>query len=59
MPDLSELEHPFAPTLCHRFIRGFTIIQIMLILFIVGIMGSVIVNFIIDKRCEEDPSSML
>ena len=39
--------------------HGFTIVQTMLILFIVGIVGAVIVDFIIDKYCEDEPSSML
>lgn len=59
MRDLSELGRSAAPASCNRVMHGFTIVQIMIILFIVGIMGSVIVDFIIDKYCEEDPSSTL
>lgn len=58
MRDLSELGCS-APALCNRLMHGFTIVQIMLILFIAGIVGAVIVDFIIDKYCEEDPSATL
>jgi hypothetical protein len=36
--------------------QGLTIIQIMVLLLIAGVVGSVIVNYIIDERCESDPS---
>ncbi|WP_158592270.1 hypothetical protein [Noviherbaspirillum sedimenti] len=36
--------------------RGITIVQTMLILMVIGIVGSLLVNFIIDKRCEAEPS---
>jgi len=36
--------------------RGITIVQTMLILMAIGIAGSLLVNYIIDKRCEADPS---
>ena len=39
--------------------QGLTIIQLMVILFFVGIIGTVVVNLIIDKRCEETPSLSL
>jgi competence protein ComGC len=40
-------------------VKGLTIIQMMLILLIAGILGSVVVNLIIDKRCEADPAKQL
>lgn len=39
-----------------RRMRGLTIVQTMLILLVVGIAGSLLVNYIIDKRCEAEPS---
>lgn len=39
--------------------KGLTIIQLMVIILIAGIVGSVVVRFIIDKRCENNPSSTL
>jgi len=36
--------------------RGITIVQTMLILMVIGIAGSLLVNYIIDKRCEAEPS---
>ena len=39
--------------------RGLTIIQVMVILFFVGIIGTVVVNLIIDMRCQEVPASSL
>ncbi len=38
---------------------GFTIIQLMIVLLIAGLAGSFLVNALIDKRCESDPSSSL
>lgn len=32
--------------------KGITIIQLMIFLFIVGIVGAVVVRLLIDKRCE-------
>jgi hypothetical protein len=37
-------------------IKGLTIIQTMIVLLIVGIVGWFLVEFIIDKRCEAEPS---
>lgn len=39
--------------------RGFTIVQTMLVLMIVGIVGSLLINFIIDKRCEAEPARQI
>lgn len=38
---------------------GFTIIQLMLVLLIAGLAGSFLVDVLIDKRCESDPTSSL
>jgi len=60
MRKLVELSHPAAvPVPRNRFNHGFTIVQIMLILFVAGIMGALVVDLIIDRYCEEDPSSTL
>lgn len=32
--------------------KGITIIQLMIVLLIVGIVGSVVVELLIEKRCE-------
>ena len=36
--------------------RGLTIIQTMVVLAIIGIAGSLLLNYIIDKRCEAEPT---
>jgi competence protein ComGC len=36
--------------------KGFTIVQTMIILLIAGIVAWLVVNIIIDKRCESDPA---
>lgn len=36
--------------------RGLTIIQTMVILAIIGIAGSLLANYILDKRCEAEPT---
>jgi len=36
--------------------KGLTIIQLMVVLFIAGIVGWIVVDVIIDKRCEADPA---
>ena len=36
--------------------RGLTIIQVMLIVLVAGIVGSLAVRLIIDKRCQDNPS---
>lgn len=38
---------------------GFTIIQIMVVLFIAGIVVWAATETIIDKRCEDNPSAAL
>jgi hypothetical protein len=42
-----------------RQAKGITIVQLMVVLLIVGIVGLFVVEFIIDKRCEADPSKQL
>jgi competence protein ComGC len=42
-----------------RQAKGITIVQLMVVLLIVGIVGLFVVEFIIDKRCEADPSKPL
>ena len=42
-------------TMTHKM-RGLTIIQTMVILLVVGIVGSVLADYFIDKRCEAEPS---
>jgi Tfp pilus assembly protein PilW len=39
--------------------KGLTIVQLMFVLLIAGLVGSFVVNLIIDKRCESDPSRAL
>lgn len=39
-----------------RKMRGITIVQTMAILAIIGIAGSLLVHYIIDKRCEAEPT---
>ena len=42
-----------------RQASGFTIVQLMTVLLVLGIAGWFIVEFIIDKRCEANPSKEL
>ena len=42
--------------LAYKKMRGLTIIKTMVILLVAGIVGSVIVNYFIGKRCAEEPS---
>ncbi len=44
-----------------RYFRqsGLTLIQIMLIFIVVGIIGSTIANYVIDKRCESQPTASI
>lgn len=39
--------------------KGLTIVQLMFILLIAGIAGSFLVDYLIEKRCEADPSAAL
>jgi hypothetical protein len=39
--------------------NGLTIVQTMVILFIVGIVGAVVVDYVIGKRCEADPAKQM
>jgi uncharacterized protein YneF (UPF0154 family) len=39
--------------------NGLTIVQLMVLLLIAGVVGSFLVEFIIDKRCEDNPSTAL
>jgi hypothetical protein len=43
-------------TQSYKTMRGLTIIQTMLILLVVGIVGSVVLNYLVDKRCTKNPS---
>lgn len=36
--------------------QGWTIIQTMIVLLIAGLVGGYAVSYLIDKRCEADPS---
>ena len=38
---------------------GLTIVQLMVVLFIAGIVGWFVVDYLIDKRCEADPAGSL
>lgn len=38
---------------------GMTIIRLMVMLGIIGIVATVVVDLVIDKRCKEEPSAML
>jgi hypothetical protein len=42
-----------------RYFRqtGLTLIQVMVIFLIVGALGSGLINYFLDKRCESDPGS--
>lgn len=40
-----------------RRMQGLTIIQTMVILLIAGFAGLFLVNYLIDKRCEENPAT--
>jgi hypothetical protein len=42
-----------------RQVRGFTIVQLMTVLLVLGIAGWFAVEFIIDKRCDANPSKEL
>ncbi len=39
--------------------KGLTIIQLMLVLLVIGLVGSYFVDFLIDQRCESSPSTTL
>ena len=38
---------------------GMTIVKLMILLGVIGVIATVIVNLIIDERCEEEPAAML
>lgn len=42
-----------------RRMKGLTIIQLMVVLLVAGIIGKVVVNLLIDKRCENSSSIKL
>lgn len=52
---------PMIATSPLRFRRasGLTIVQLMLIIGVIGIVATVVVDLIIDKRCKEEPAAML
>lgn len=39
--------------------KGFTIVQLMVVLLVLGIVGWFVVDAIIEKRCEENPTKEL
>ncbi|NEX59645.1 type II secretion system protein [Noviherbaspirillum galbum] len=39
--------------------RGLTIIQLMVVLFALGIIGYLAVDFLIDQRCADSPQASL
>lgn len=39
--------------------KGITIVQLMLVLLVAGIVGRLVVDFVIDKRCEAGQSVAL
>jgi competence protein ComGC len=45
-----------APEKPMRRNKGLTIIQLMLILLVLGIVAKVAIDFMMDKRCEDDPA---
>lgn len=53
------MSHPVGSVPSHRHAQGITIVQLMIILGIVGIVATVVVDLVIDKRCKEEPSAML
>ncbi len=38
--------------------KGLTIIQLMMILLVAGLVGSYVVDFLIDKRCASSPNTL-
>lgn len=42
-----------------RRTAGMTIIKLMVLLGIVGIIATVVVDLIIEKRCKDEPTAML
>lgn len=42
-----------------RQAAGMTIIKLMVLLGIVGIIATVVVDLIIEKRCKDEPTAML
>jgi Tfp pilus assembly protein PilE len=42
-----------------RHAKGLTIVQLMIILGIIGIVATVVVDLVIEKRCAEEPAAML
>jgi hypothetical protein len=39
--------------------RGLTIVQLMLILLIAGLIGKVVIDLLVEKRCADQPASAL
>lgn len=39
--------------------KGLTIIQLMLVLLVAGLLGSYLVDYLIEKRCASAPSETL
>jgi Tfp pilus assembly protein PilE len=42
-----------------RRVAGMTIIKLMVLLGIVGIIATVVVDLVIEKRCRDEPTAML
>lgn len=60
--------HPHSPmdesTTSHgeaRYFRqsGLTLIQVMVIFVVVGVLGSTVANYFVDKRCEADATASI
>lgn len=45
-----------AQYLAFQGMGGLTIVQTMLILLVVGIVGSIVIDYVIDKRCQAEPT---
>lgn len=45
-----------AQYLAFQRMRGLSIVQTMLILLVVGIVGSIVIDYVIDKRCQAEPT---
>lgn len=60
--------HPYSPMdesattpVEARYFRqsGLTLIQVMVIFVIVGVLGSTVVNYLVDKRCETEATASI
>jgi Tfp pilus assembly protein PilW len=39
--------------------KGLTIVQLMVVLLLAGLVAKIVIEVLIDKRCESDPSTQL